>query len=447
LELNNIFSLFIAVIMIGSIVGFTAFYTFPDQDTGPAGDQSQIPQQPTAFGFYAENVEAEVYQELPSIMIQAETKETNISAVNSEIAGIAGIKRVSGKFEQAPYTILGTGFVYTAEIGFEANFDSDYVLEKLKEETSLENISGSKFSLVELPKIVPMKSIDAELDLSHDYNFSENLAEAIIDLGTIEGDSILVTIRATVIGNETSDLIVIESENFTAAPVTKSVELNAEVALLEQTILFQAGLLYTNIDSISSLEEDANAIEGIANATVFSQNPEASLSITFSEAVDETALTEFESFLNDLNALNVSTAEDRLSTNVSFTAGISSNEFSEKLSSIEAKLSELALDAVLEEATGIVSGEVELETAEAGQVSSKLNALFNSKGLEAEQFQPGKLSLTEIPDPDSEQTFPVENGTVQAFLKPGHSIGEQASVEVTFSLVRGLLDYAEAVEK
>ena len=115
---KTIFSIFISVIMIGSIVGFTAFYSFPDQGQNPDdGSEPVLPA--TAINFVAKDIEVRIDQMLPTMRIQAETSETDLTAINSSIYAIEGIKRVNAGFEQSPYTLLEKGYVYVAEVSFD----------------------------------------------------------------------------------------------------------------------------------------------------------------------------------------------------------------------------------------------------------------------------------------------------------------------------------------
>jgi len=442
---KTIFSIFISVIMIGSIVGFTAFYSFPDQDqNSDNGNDPVLP--PTAINFVAENIEVKVDQMLPTMRIQAETSETDLTAINSSIYAIEGIKRVNAGFEQSPYTLLEKGYVYVAEVSFDNDLNLSFVIEKLKEKTSLEYLDGYTFALVELPSTIEMQSENSDLGLFQTYEFSENITEALVGFDTMEGDQLTVSVTATFIGNDATNIMAFEEANLTAAPLQKSIMLEAEIASLENILFFEAVLPYTLLDSLFSLEEEIIAIADVNSASIYMSEAEAKLSIN-GEEIEETKFSEFEIFLNDINAGSVSIENQPLKAEVYFEE-ISSNSFSEKKVLIKEKLEELEIEADVEEITDLISGQVQIESNDSTQAALSLLSLLESKGLSAELIQAGDLVIQELPDPDdSEISYPIETGFVQSNFKTGHSIGDLVNASVDYILVRGIVQSAQATEE
>jgi len=448
METKHVFSIFIAVIMVGSIVGFTAFYSFPDQDSG-SGDSPPVSAKPTAIDFVAEGVEARVFQLLPSIKIQAETEETDIMAVNTSVYGIDGVRNVSGVFEQWPYTSLGNGYVYVATISFDNSLSYEDVLESLEADTSLESVTGYSFALLELPNTVTMRSADDALDLARDYTFTENIAEGMVEFGSLEGDDVKVSVTATFVGENATNIMAFEEENLTAEPVQKTVSLQAQVASLDKRLEFQASLPYSMADSLQSLKEEILSLSGIVDANVYLFPPEPVLSVESDEILSEASYSGFEAFLNDLNAEDFSLQAEPLAATVTFTDGISSTEFSQKKELITRELEGLSAQATVKEREGGISGEVSLETAYSESQASSIRSLLASKGLELgalDLLQPGQLHVSEIEDSESGTSYPVDSGLLDAHLLPGHDGSEVVTVEVNFLLVRGVISSAVGFE-
>lgn len=445
MDLKNLFALFISILMVGSIVGFTAFYNFPDQSSG-TGDGSDITQPPTAIDFQAEGVEASIFQMLPSMTIQAETPKTELVAVNNSVYGIDGMKRVNGKFDFAPYTVLGTGFVYIADISFDNDLNSEYILEKLREETSLQSITGNSFALIELPQTVSMHSLSAELDLTREYTFSENISEAIVSLDSIEGDSLEVSFVATFIGEQATNLMAFEERNLTAEPIPKKAELEVEIASLEPTLLSDAALPYTMVDEISLLEQDINALEPVTGAELFASNPKPILFLESDANLSEVEFAGLKAYLEDLNAESVLLENSPLNGSLSFSETISSQLFSEKKFLVGTVLQGLAISYVVVEQEGLLSAEVSLVSPEASEAEGLLAQLFESRELEAEIRQPAELALQEIFDADLNKSHIVPDANISGLLLTGHVAGETVSVEVDYWLVRGLIDLIAAEE-
>ena len=346
LDLKAIFSIVVSVLMIGSIVGITAFYNFPDQEQGNGNDQQ--PEQPaTSLDFVANDVNATVFQMLPSMNIQAETRETDITKINNSVYAVEGIKRVSSKFEQNPNTMLGTGFVYTAEISFGSDLNIPVMLERLESQTSLQYINGYTFALIEIPKSIELKSKDPALGLSRNYAFAEDITEALVNFGTMESDLLNVSISATFVGEEAANLMAYENENLTAKPVQKKAGLEAEIASLENRLLFSAEITRSGLGALASLEADANALSGVAGAEVSIPAIGPSISIESNAALEQEKFAALEQFLKDLNAESVSIENNPVGGTLSFSKDINSAAFLEKKQAIEEKISALAFEAAI----------------------------------------------------------------------------------------------------
>jgi hypothetical protein len=432
------FSLLVAMLMVGSIVGFTAFYQFPEPEQNP-GPGPEEP--PTTLDYTAEEVEATAVDMLPTLVIWGETSETDITAIDSSILALEGITRVRGKFVEGQSS-LGTGYLYSAEIGFSSGLEAEDVAKMVEEKTSLENVLGVTYALVELPETIRLETVDETLGLSRDYNFSEGVTEAIVELWTREGDSLLVSVDATLVGNQASNIVVMEQENLTAKPVFQKAFLEAPVDSLEPELLFSAFFSYSQLDSLQGLEADINSLGGIEGSAVSVPEVLPKISL-FGESVEETAFTELESFLQDLNAA-VSLENDPLGGYAAFRAETTSQQFEEFVALVESKLADLNIEAEVFRESGNLSGTAEISSADSGQPGHALENLFEEKGLEFEIWQPGTASISEIKD---ENTVYSVNVPVQGFFKTGHSIGETVPLDVQYSLVRGGISSIQATEE
>ncbi len=434
------FSLVIAVLMVGSIVGFTAFYNFPDQDQnndpGPGPEKTA-----TAIDYTAESVEARVAGMLPTLTIWGETTGTDVVAIDGSILELEDITRVRGKFVEAQSS-LGTGYLYSAEIGFSSGLEAEAVAEMVEEQTVLENVLGAAYALVELPETIKLKTADESLGLTRDYNFSEGITEAIVELWTREGDELKVSVDVTIVGNQASNIMVVEEENLSAKPVYKTTALEAPIESLEPELLFSAYFSYSLLDSLQGLEADINALEGFFGSEV--SIPGVLPKVSFSgDSVQKPAFAELESFLKDLNAA-VSLENDPLGGYAAFQSKTNSSKFDEFVSLIESKLSDLNIEAEVFKESGQLSGTAGLASADSTQAGTALNQLLGKKGLEFEVWQPGLVSLTEISDQNTVYNVEVP---VSGFFKTGHFPGEQVSLEVEYSLVRGGVSSIQATEQ
>ncbi|MBN2067494.1 MAG: hypothetical protein JW744_03430 [Candidatus Diapherotrites archaeon] len=441
---KQLFSLLVAAIMVGSIVGFTFFYTFPDQDNS-GNEPPPLFEEPVELAFSAENVNGTVMDILPSIRVVAETQDASLEELSRKIYAVQGITRATGRFQPATETTLGTGFVFVGDISFGKDLNSAYVIQKLGEEAGLVNVDGFSYALVELPRRIMVYNSDT--NTSRDLNLSENISEALVYFRTLEGDEVELSISANFFSGALSDLTAYETRNITAEPVSKQASLSAPVSSLESRLVFNAEISRSALAGLSDLNAELNSLENVVYADAVLPEIAPALFVSSLGEVSGEQLLDLNSFLHDLNAETVSFYSQPLYAYVEFNSLIGNASFLEKISSIEEKLSGLSIDASVGESTGYIYGELNLAGPDSATVNSAnagLLALFPS---DATVKQPGELALSEISDSDSGLSYAVPSGSVSALLSPGHSMAELVQVEVNYALVRGEIADISAFEE
>ena len=112
------FGIFIAVIMIGSILGFALMFS------GNQGQESNPDVNPdlpdsTVLNMFAENIDAKVVEALPKVLFSAYTNEAVITLINKKVASVTGVYTINSKYRQTENSSFGTSLVYIAEISFD----------------------------------------------------------------------------------------------------------------------------------------------------------------------------------------------------------------------------------------------------------------------------------------------------------------------------------------
>ena len=441
------FALFVVVIMAASTVGFAVLYRTPDQQDG--GDSGgEIPEQPpTAIDFQASGVDATVLQLLPSVRVAGETAQTDISAVNSAIYQIKGVKKVTGSFQPWQQTTLGRGYIYVADISYSRDYNAAYIMEKLGTEAGLQSISGMVYCEVQLPNRILFESANKDLNLGREYDLNGNSAEGLVGLQTIPGDELKVDITATFLGAKPAKISAVERENITATPVQGSVSLSAPVESLEKTLLLSASVKFSQQEKIPDLNSGIKEIDGIVDANISAQEAQPLLFIESAQAIDEARSRDLNEFLLNLNAESVYAPNSPLSASLLFAQSTTAGQLLEKKLMIENKLEALDINATVSESAGSIKGQAELASEGSAKQGEELKKLFAGAGMELEEHQPGKISVSGVFDPETGKTYAVDSNSVQAFLLPGRAPGQAAGVEITYQLARGKIAEIYAVEK
>lgn len=442
MDSKQLIALLIIVVMAASTIGFTFFYDFPDQENN-GNEPPPLDGEPTEMVFTAEDVPATVSDLLPLIRIEAETTATDISSLMKAIYAIEGIRKANGRFQTAGGTMLGMGFVFVADISFDADLNSSQVIERLGQQAGLRNIDGFQFALVELPRKVTV--FNKDMNISRDLNLSENVSEALVGFAAIKGDELLLGINATFFGATLRKLDVFETLNITAEPVAKTALLSAPIKSLENRLLFGASVSFSQFELVSDLNAQIRSISGFVDANVEIPGLRPEIFVSSDVNLSPENANDLNKLLYDLNAVKVDISTTPLSATILFPASISGSQFEQKLAMVEQLFKLSSIDAVIEQSSGFLFGQIELSSSDSKQAAADLNALLG--GISAQIQQPGSLAVNEIFESDSSKTLLVPNGEISALLLPGHSVGEQVAVNVEYDLVRGEIAYIRATEE
>jgi hypothetical protein len=261
----------------------------------------------------------------------------------------------------------------------------------------------------------------------------------------MEGDALNVTVSATFVGEEATNIIAYENENLTAKPVYGKALLDAEISSLESSLFFSAEITHSSLEKAALLESNANAITGAGEAQVSLPEIQPLIYIESQGSMEEAEFMALQQFFSDLNG-QASITNSPLSGKISFEETIHAEAFIEKKGLIEGRLGELGIGAIVTEETGTLSGQLNFESSASSAVASKLSKLLEEISLQYEIFQPGTVLAEEIYDSTLNASYPVPNSEMQALLLPGHAIGSIAKVEAEYEIVRESISTAFATE-
>ncbi len=441
MDSKQFMALLIIVVMAASTIGFTVFYDFPDQDSGN-NEPPPLDGEPTEILFSAENVSVTVTRLLPKIKIVAETDVGDFGALTKSIQAIEGVKTASGRFQPGGETAFGTGFVFIADIFFDADLNSSYIIETLEQQAGLRNIDGYRFALVALPTKTTV--FNSDMNISRDLNLSENKSEALVGFNAIEGDKLLASINVTFFGAIPRGIDVFETLNITAEPVAKTVVLSGPIKSLENRLLFGAPVSFSQLRPMRDLNAQIRSIIGFVDANLEIPELKPEISVSSDVNLSPESANDLNKLLFDLNAVKVDISTTPLSATILFPGSITGSQFEQKLAVVEQIFKLSSIDAVVEQSSGFLFGQIELSSSDSMQPATDLNALLG--GIFAQMKQPGSLAVNEIFDSNSSKTLLVPNGEISALLLPGHSVGEQVAVNVEYDLVRGEIASANAAE-
>ncbi|MCX6798676.1 MAG: hypothetical protein NTW59_01100, partial [Candidatus Diapherotrites archaeon] len=203
---------------------------------------------------------------------------------------------------------------------------------------------------------------------------------------------------------------------------------------------------YSRQAATESLAGEIRAIAGVLDANVSAQPAQPILFVESQEAASEEKFADLNAFLHTLGAESVYVTNNNLGATLSFGEGTTASEIIAKNAEIEDKLKELDVNAGVRESNGLLSGRVELASADSRQAGEAIKNLLAGKGMEAMVRQPGYITLQEVFDPETGATYSIDLNSVSAFLAPGKAIGQDVSVQITYYIVRGKIASIQAFE-
>ena len=415
----------------------------PEQPSNPSDPNN--PQTP-GLDFESQNFDAKVIEVLPELIIVGQTKETNPSKIDSEIAQIRGIRGLTAaEYVGTP----GATLQYKMTLSLDPNAKSSEVFSKIQEtSTLLTGLQSIGTALIELPAQITVTNQDLNIDKN--YTPKQKLTAAFVSVGTEAGDLLSVSLKVNIANDIAGNPQVLEVSNLTAQPKSFFENASAKVTFLDKKLYVQGTMNYKNYIDENSLKPQLSFSDfKISSATV----PALGKSITFSvsgidsnfdlnivkdkiEGADLKDLNSFEIGKGESNFTIDTLANDNADLNALEKGIIQQLEglnFSRSQISFQEPESQFFLDLNL--------------TADNAQKSfDYLKEFFQPKGIVIEAFQPLSTDLNSIFIKDLNASLPVDSNSFQVIAKPGHSVGQDINFSLQIQVERGKIIQVQGME-
>lgn len=434
MDKKKLYTLFMAVLMAGSIFSFAVLIAGP-QNSPPPQSPSDGSTQATAVRFQASGVEATVEQLFPTVLLTASTKEAEISKINSEVLKISGIKRLNNSsYSQQTTGSLSGPLVFVAEISIDSEGLREQIASEIAKIVFFSDSSVFPLGLVSLPKTVSFKN--TALNLTQDHTFSNPSAQAYLNLGTIEGDKITVSLEASIAGSQLQSLFVAEEQNITAFPKLVSLSGEFEISSFKSEISASAKTNYSGKEKISELNSKIKEISGVSDSKLEPVQTGLPLEITFFEnaLVFEQDLNTLLSDFNGVGGHDYNAESKELKVffdeQVDFFSLV--EDLKSELNSLNFSVKEVFEPKIL------VEGEIELGSSDSKESIEKIKTVFEEYGIVEEKFlQKAKITATELVDFQNNQTYKVEESFFEAMVLPVRTAGEKVNLQIILIISRG----------
>jgi hypothetical protein len=450
--LYQAFALAVVVLMVASMVGYsflTEPNTTPTDDIppsdlgGPQIDQTQIK------SFYAEEIDANVVQLFPVMVLTASTEETEINLIDAAIYALPGVTSVNSYYKTDQLALTG-GLVYVATISFDPAQDKEELLQGIKDNTSLQVADVVQTGLVKVPVETRLKAEDDET-LFKDYRLEEPFLEAILSFETAKDDKIVVSEQFVFSGDQIMQSLAFETANKTGQPTSFGLKL-PDIEIVELTKRFTLGgsRIYQGANDFDWLEQKIEALAEVDSVELEVQPIFYRLGFIIDKNLSGRVLTDLNAALNQVEsakAVKFWHQEDVDIVTVDFEAQADYEALKDGVE--QAFASSGAEYQERQEPMVSLFGELETKTTQSLDLNESFFELMAAEGFQGiELYQEALVDLKtkEFVGPDILLSWQAEETTNQALIFPGHEVGQRVELDVSIYGERGKVTRINAFE-
>ncbi|MDD5147861.1 MAG: hypothetical protein PHH08_00170 [Candidatus ainarchaeum sp.] len=439
---NQVIALAIGILMLSSTIGF-AFMSLSGQAPA-AANTGDTPVPPASEIKYSAKFQpAKVVEIMPLIKIFGYTSEYDIQKIDSAIAGISGVTKVTSVFgNTAPPNLT-----YIAEISFSRDFGPETVVGEIKSRGILQGVDGYALGVVDLQKKIVFKSENADLNLTKEYEFADTQSPALVGFADLKGDDVLVTVSAVFAGSKLVDLMSIEEQNITAAPSSGTQNLELSIVSLEPSLVFSGKAFFSAKPDSDALKAKIGSIADVNWVELGALSIAPKLTLSGPLQISEEQVHDLNVFILSLNPQDVSFVNQGL-LEVSIPFNDDAN-LADAKARLALQLKAMDLNSVsIGENSGELFGSVSLMRADSNALSGQLRQLLESFSLQdIAIMQPARLFMSEVADSNANAVYPVDSNSVNAQVKAGHAIGDKVKANILYYIVRKKIAFIAAEEE
>lgn len=427
----------IAVIALMLLSGAAVYLASTTQDNTTTNPDD--PNNGVTRTLVSNEVEATVKDLFPSAVIISQTSETDKTALDEAIGSISGVRTVQSQFTKLDFN---SGAVsYLGQISLTADANKELFIDSIFE-TGLFSSPEIYFqALIETPIEVQAAGEDGKAET---VRLPSNQVLGYTTLYTRPGDKVLGPLQIIMQGKQVVNAFLFESQNVSQSPSPLSLSITAPVVELQSKLIVTGAIHYApnfSEGTIQSSLESIPSLSGIDNVLIPRRDNVLVVHLMQSDAVvdDVNAFvqargTQFVSFDMDANALlvglgNVTLADAKQLLTQAIESSLQTN--------VVLDFTEPQTQLLVDVNTTAQNTQQAADAIESYFLSLDANALIQS-------YQPGILSISSLQDGNA--SYAVPDSKLNAYLLPGHAIGNNVTVQVSATLIRNELVEASALE-
>lgn len=428
----------IAVIALMLLSGAAVYLASTTQD-GTNPDPNTDPNSGVQRTLVSNEVQATVKELFPSAVIISETSETDKTALDEAIVGIPGVRGINSQFTRLDFN---SGSVsYLGQISLTADANKELFIDSIFETGMFSSPEIYFQALIETPIEVQAVS---ETGKAETVRLPSNQVLGYVTLYTQKDDVVMGPLQIVMLGNQVQNAFLFESQNVSQSPTPLSLSVTAPILELQSKLIVTGGIHYFPNFSEEMVENSLNAIpslQGIDNIIIPRKDNVLVINFSQSAAVAddvnsfvEAHAGQFASFDRDGNALLVGLGSITLAeAKLLLTQAIESS----LQTSVQVDFTDPQTQLLVD---------VNTTSQNTQQAAQAIENYFKSLDANAfiQSYQPGILSISSLNDGNT--SYAVPDSKLNVYLLPGHSIGNNVTVQVSATLIRNALVEASGLE-
>ena len=437
---KQFWSIFLALIMVGSVLGYFSLSgqdnspTVPPEGTVP----SLPPEQATTVSYDASGIQSKVLTVFPVAVLVGTTSEFETASVVSQVSALEGVVSVANAQFVEPQP--GQAENFRADIRFSDTSKIPGAVQAITELSSFSSVQIFPQALITVPQKVEFKN--AGLDLVQEYSFADPQTQAYILPGTMEGDELMISISAQFQGQQLAGMIAFEEQNLTSSPQLYSLQDSFTVSSLENDFFLRGTVPLSENGKLESVKAFFGANPDY-NASIQIAPASNALTIIFAEPsrVFPADLNVFLSSFEGVDSFQIE--QDAGSATVNFAPDENFVQFRD---SLRQELDSLLFTVKeIQEPNASLQGTVSSEGKEA--LLETVAKVSKDNSVELEVLQLATIDANSVFVPDANASFTLAQGFFGAFVKPGHSVGDSVELSILmFASQRGGISDIQAQE-
>ena len=428
----------LAIIALMLLSGAAVYLASSSQDNTTT-DPSTTPDTTPTRSLVSNELEAKVKELFPAAVIISQSRETDKTKLDESIGKLAGVRGVQSQFTNLDFNSGNVS--YLAQISLTSDANKILFIDQLFETGLLSSPEIYFQALIETPLEVQAATEDGKTEK---VLLPSNQILGYVSAYTQINDTVSGALQIVMQGTQVRNAFLFESQNITQSPKPLALSVTAPILELQPKLIVTGSMEYVPGFSESDIEAAITALPqvmGVENVLIPRKDNTLLLSLSQAGTVasDVNAFVrshamQFNAFSQEGDVLfiglaDITPTQAKAQLQQAIEGALNTN--------VEIQFTVPQFQLLVDVNTSSVATAVPAQAIMDYFATLDANASIQS-------YQPASLSLSALNDGNA--SYAIPDSKLNAYVLPGHAIGNNAMVQVSATIVRDDLIEASALE-